>query len=199
LLWTFDEAYRSKGVSVLAGVDEAGRGPLAGGVFAAAAVLPPAFRSDEINDSKKLSEKKREKLFGVICENALAYGIASASVAEIEEINILNAAFLAMRRAVEKLSPAPELTLVDGDRSKGLPCAFECVAGGDGKSLSIAAASILAKVSRDAYMRGLAEKYPEYEFETHKGYGTKRHFELLARYGPSPAHRASFLRKRFAR
>jgi ribonuclease HII len=184
------------------GIDEAGRGPLAGGVYAAAVSVPLALAEQllvgawsEINDSKKLTEKKREALFDPIREQAIAYGVAYASVEEIEELNILNATFLAMNRAIEQLSPAPELALIDGNRNTGIRVSSRCIVKGDARFADIAAASILAKVSRDRFMLQMAEQYPEYGFEQHKGYGTKLHYERLRQYGPSPIHRPSFLRK----
>ena len=186
---------KSLGVQRVAGVDEVGRGPLAGPVYAAAVILPRDAVIDGLNDSKKLTEKKRDALFDVITERALTYGIASASVEEIEEFNILNATFLAMNRAVAKLDPAPELALIDGNRNTGIAMPSRCIVKGDSRCADIAAASILAKVSRDRYMLNLAEKYPQYHFEQHKGYGTKLHYEALREYGPSPEHRPSFLRK----
>ena len=196
----FDEQYKNEKVKFLAGVDEAGRGPLAGPVYAAAVILPDGFYSEEINDSKKLTEKKREKLFDVICENALAYCISAVSAEKIDEINILNATFLAMKQAVEGLKITPDYVLVDGNRSKGLNVPFECVVGGDAKSQSIAAASILAKVTRDRFCKDeLSVKYPEYLFEKHKGYGTKLHTEKILELGPCPEHRLTFLTKILAK
>lgn len=192
-LFEFDNEYRNREIELLAGVDEAGRGPLAGPVYAAAVILPPDFYLPEINDSKKLSEKKREKLFDVIIENALAYGIASVSAKEIDEINILNAAMLAMKKAVEKMSLTPDLVLVDGNRTPKVDIPCEFVIKGDAKSQSIAAASILAKVARDRYLIDeMAKKYPEYEFEKHKAYPTKRHRELIEKFGTCPEHRLTF-------
>lgn len=182
----------------LCGVDEAGRGPLAGDVYAAAVILPPDCQLEGLNDSKKLSEKKREALYDEIVKQAVSYCVATASVAEIEEYNILNATYLAMNRAVAGLKQAPELVLVDGNRDPGLPYPTRCVVKGDSLSASIAAASILAKVSRDRYMKQVAADYPQYQFEKHKGYGTKLHYELLDRYGESPVHRHSFLKKYYA-
>lgn len=194
--WLFYEkqAYE-KGYSVVCGVDEAGRGPLAGPVYAAAVILPPDARIDGVNDSKKLSEKKREALFDIIQQVALSSCVASASVEEIDAHNILNATYLAMQRAVAGLSPQPQMVLVDGNRLPSLPMASQAIVKGDSLSLSIAAASILAKVSRDRFMKELARRYPEYELEKHKGYGTKLHRELIQEYGPSPIHRKTFLRK----
>ena len=194
-LWTLENEIYDEGWALLCGVDEAGRGPLAGPVYAAAVMLPRNLVIEGLNDSKKLSEKKREALFGIICEKALSYGIASASVEEIEKLNILNAALLAMNRAIEKLSPAPELALIDGNRSTGIRFPNRCIVKGDARCADIAAASVLAKVSRDRYMLEMAEKYPEYHFERHKGYGTKLHYEALDQFGPSPIHRMSFLKK----
>lgn len=194
-LWELENEIYAEGFSLICGVDEAGRGPLAGPVYAAAVILPRDAVIDGLNDSKKLTEKKRDALFDVITERALTYGIASASVEEIEEFNILNATFLAMNRAVAKLDPAPELALIDGSRNTGIAMPSRCIVKGDSRCADIAAASILAKVSRDRYMLNLAEKYPQYHFEQHKGYGTKLHYEALREYGPSPEHRPSFLRK----
>ena len=194
-LWEQENEIYAEGFSLICGVDEAGRGPLAGPVYAAAVILPRDAVIDGLNDSKKLTEKKRDALFDVITERALTYGIASASVEEIEEFNILNATFLAMNRAVAKLDPAPELARIDGDRDTGIAMPSRCIVKGDSRCADIAAASILAKVSRDRYMLNLAEKYPQYHFEQHKGYGTKLHYEALREYGPSPEHRPSFLRK----
>ncbi len=194
-LWELENEIYAEGFSLICGVDEAGRGPLAGPVYAAAVILPRDAVIDGLNDSKKLTEKKREELFDVITERALTYGIASATVEEIEELNILNATFLAMNRAIAKLDPTPELALIDGNRSTGIAMPSRCIVKGDSRCADIAAASILAKVSRDRYMLTLAEKYPQYHFEQHKGYGTKLHYEALREYGPSPEHRPSFLRK----
>ena len=194
-LWELENEIYAEGFSLICGVDEAGRGPLAGPVYAAAVILPRDAVIEGLNDSKKLTEKKREALFDVITERALTYGIASASVEEIEEFNILNATFLAMNRAIEKLDTVPELALIDGNRSTGIALPSRCVVKGDSRCADIAAASILAKVSRDRYMLTLAEKYPQYHFEQHKGYGTKLHYEALREYGPSPEHRSSFLRR----
>lgn len=194
-LWELENEIYAEGFSLICGVDEAGRGPLAGPVYAAAVILPRDAVIDGLNDSKKLTEKKREALFDVITERALSCGIASATVEEIEELNILNATFLAMNRAIAKLDPAPELALIDGNRSTSIAKPSRCIVKGDSRCADIAAASILAKVSRDRYMLTLAEKYPQYHFEQHKGYGTKLHYEALREYGPSPEHRPSFLRK----
>lgn len=194
-LWKLENEIYDSGVALLCGVDEAGRGPLAGPVYAAAVILPRGCEIPGLNDSKKLSEKRREELFAVICEKALSYGIARAEVEEIEERNILGATFLAMNRAIAQLSPQPALALIDGNRNTGIEVASRCVVKGDSSCADIAAASILAKVSRDRYMLAMAETYPEYAFEQHKGYGTKLHYERLREFGPSPIHRPSFLRK----
>lgn len=196
-LHEFDlEKAKEKNVKVIAGVDEAGRGPLAGPVCAAAVILPQDFYMEEINDSKKLTEKKREKLYDVIIENAISYSIQFADVAYIEENNILQATFHAMKKAVEGLKITPDYVLVDGNRTQGIEYPTECVVGGDAKSQSIAAASILAKVTRDRYcLEVLDKKYPEYFFAKHKGYGTKLHTEKLKELGPCPEHRLSFLTK----
>lgn len=197
-LWEYDEVVRNS-VGVFCGVDEAGRGPLAGDVYAAAVILNPDNYIEGLNDSKKLSEKKREKLYDEIIEKAEDYCIARATIAEIEEINILNAAMLAMKRAVLGLATKPTLVLADGNKTPDVPCEVRAVVKGDGNSASIAAASILAKVTRDRYMLEMAEKYPEYGFEKHKGYGTKLHREKILELGPCPIHRPSFLKKIYAK
>ena len=194
-LWSLENEIYDSGLSPLCGVDEAGRGPLAGPVCAAAVILPRGAVIEGLNDSKKLSEKRREALYDEIVESAIAFGIAFASVEEIEEKNILEATFLAMNRAIEQLSVVPALALIDGNRSKGIVLPSRCVIGGDGKCADIAAASILAKVTRDRYMLQMAEKYPQYGFERHKGYGTAAHYAAIREFGPSPIHRMSFLRK----
>ena len=194
-LWTLENEIYASGISLICGVDEAGRGPLAGPVFAAAVILPRGLDIPGLNDSKKLSEKKREELFDVICREAAAYGIAFAGVEEIEKFNILNATFLAMNRAIAKLGVMPELALIDGNRNTGIEINSRCIVKGDSKCADIAAASILAKVTRDRYMYEMAEKYPQYHFDKHKGYGTKLHYEAIREFGPSPIHRMSFLRK----
>lgn len=193
--YSYEKLAIEKGFKTICGIDEAGRGPLAGPVYAAAVILPIDLEIDGLNDSKKLTEKKREALFDVICEKAISYSIGIATEEEIDEINILNATFLAMRRAVDGLSVKPDYALIDGNQHPGLSIADETVIKGDGKSMSIAAASILAKVSRDRFMLQIAEKYPEYCFEKHKGYGTKLHYEMIEKYGVAPIHRRSFLKK----
>ena len=194
-LWELENEIYDAGEQLLCGVDEAGRGPLAGPVCAAAVILPRGMEIPGLNDSKKLTEKKREALYDVICSSAVSYGIAFATVDEIEEINILNAAMLAMNRAMEKLSVQPTLALIDGNRNSAIKVASRCVVKGDAKCADIAAASVLAKVTRDRYMLKMAEKYPQYKFEKHKGYGTKDHYAALREYGPCEIHRPSFLRK----
>lgn len=194
-LWILENEIYGEGFRLLCGVDEAGRGPLAGPVCAAAVILPRGLEIEGLNDSKKLTEKKREELYGVICKEALSFGIAFATVEEIEERNILGATFLAMNRALEQLDPQPELALIDGNRNTGILVPSRCVVKGDAKCADIAAASILAKVTRDRYMLEQAKLYPEYRFEQHKGYGTKLHYKALREYGPSPIHRMSFLKK----
>ena len=193
-LWTLENEIYDEGFRLLCGVDEAGRGPLAGPVCSAAVILPRGLILEGLNDSKKLTEKKREALFDPICAQAISCGIAFASVEEIEELNILNATYLAMNRAIAKLNPAPELALIDGNRSTGITMKNRCVVKGDAKCADIAAASVLAKVSRDRYMLEMAQRYPEYHFEQHKGYGTKLHYAAIRKYGPSPIHRMSFLK-----
>ena len=186
---------RKKGYRYIAGVDEAGRGPLAGPVYAAAVILPEGTFIEGINDSKKLSEKKREELFDVICEKASAYCIAEVSHTRIDEINILNATFEAMNKAVNGLNIRPEYVLIDGNRIKGMEIPHETIVKGDAKSISIAAASILAKVSRDRVMYEMAKQYPLYGFDKHKGYGTKAHCDAILKYGACEIHRRSFLKK----
>jgi len=194
-IWRIERELRASGYETICGIDEAGRGPLAGPVFAAAVVLPAGTDLPGLGDSKKLSEKARERLFGEIVEKALAYGVASASNEEIDALNILNATFLAMNRAFDKLPSKPSLTLVDGNRDPKIKGLSRCIVGGDGKSASIAAASILAKVTRDRHMAEMAERYPQYGFEKHKGYGTKLHYERLSEHRPSEIHRQTFLKK----
>lgn len=186
---------RGKGFKVVCGVDEAGRGPLAGPVCAAAVVLPETCQIEGLNDSKKLSEKKREALFDIIKEKAVAYSIAFGTLEEIEEFNILEATFIAMNRAIEGLNIPADFAIIDGNRvPKNIKIPCETVVKGDSKSLSVAAASILAKVTRDRLMLEIDEKYPQYNFKKHKGYGTKEHADLILEYGPSPVHRMSFLK-----
>lgn len=191
----FEKQALSEGYSLICGIDEAGRGPLAGPVVAAAVILPRGHVVEGINDSKKLTERKREALFEKICEEATAFGIGSATAEEIDQINILQATFLAMRRAVEQLPVQPEIALIDGNQRPGLSLMERTIVKGDAKSASIAAASILAKVTRDRYMRQMDAAYPAYQFAKHKGYGTKLHYEMLAEYGLCPIHRRSFLKK----
>ena len=183
------------GFDVICGVDEAGRGPLAGPVYAAAVILPRGYIVDGVNDSKKLSEKKRDLLFDKIVDECVCYSVGTASVEEIDKINILQATFLAMRRAVDGLSVKPDIALIDGNKKPGLDIEQWDIVKGDATSANIAAASIIEKVSRDRYMLKLAEKYPQYQFEKHKGYGTKLHYEMLDKYGISEVHRKTFLKK----
>lgn len=198
-LYEYERALRREGVAPVCGVDEAGRGPLAGPVCAAAVILPEGVELPGLNDSKKLTEKKREALFPLIEEKAIAYAIAFASVEEIERMNILAAALLAMDRAIGQLDPAPALALIDGNTVRGISVPARSVVGGDGKVAAIAAASVLAKVTRDRLMLEMAEKYPQYGFEKHKGYGTREHYAALEKYGACPAHRPSFLKKFYAK
>ena len=188
-LWEIERELIASGVAPVCGVDEAGRGPLAGPVCAAAVILPTGLDLPGLNDSKKLTEKKREALYAQITDLAVSYGIAFATVEEIESLNILG-----MNRAIAQLAPAPALALIDGNRDKGIETASRCIVGGDGKCASIAAASILAKVTRDRYMLEMAQPYPQYGFDRHKGYGTKQHYAAIRAYGPSPIHRPSFLK-----
>ena len=194
-LWAYEREAFADGVKLVCGVDEAGRGPLAGPVCAAAVILPPELVIPGLNDSKKLTDKKRRELYDVITAEAVSYGIAFASEKEIDEINILQATFLAMARAMEKLTPQPELALIDGNRAKNFGLPVRTIVKGDSLSASIAAASILAKVTRDRLMEQYDEAYPQYGFAIHKGYGTKRHYEALREFGPSPIHRMTFLKK----
>ncbi len=187
---------RKKGFKLICGVDEAGRGPLAGPVCAAAVILPENTEIEGLNDSKKLSEKKREALYDIICEKALSYAVCYGTLEEIEQFNILEATFLAMNRAIENLDTKPDYALIDGNQiPKGIRIPCETVVKGDAKSSSIAAASILAKVTRDRLLLEYDKQYPEYNFKKHKGYGTKEHTDLILKYGPSPIHRMSFLKK----
>lgn len=194
-MWQIENAYFEKGIKLICGVDEAGRGPLAGPVCAAAVILPANIELPGLDDSKKLSDKRRRELFPVIKEQAIAYGIAMVDHQKIDEINILQATFLAMEEAIAQLSVKPELALIDGNRKKDFGVPAETVVHGDSRSASIAAASILAKVTRDDYMLQMAQIYPQYGFGVHKGYGTKAHYEALSQYGPSPIHRMTFLKK----
>ena len=203
-LWTYERQQWSAGVSTLCGVDEAGAGPLAGPVYAAAVILPRELDLPGLNDSKKLTAKKREALFDSITAAAAAYSIALATAEEIDELDILNARMLVMQRAIDGLPVTPDLCLVDGNRDHGSRVAVTAphllLVGGDGRSASIAAASILAKVSRDRYMTEVLDaEYPQYQFAKHKGYGTKLHYEMLRTYGPCPFHRKTFLKKWEAR
>ena len=191
----YENEYRSRGYKYICGVDEAGRGPLAGPVCAAAVILPPDTIIEGVNDSKKLSEKKREELFDIVIDTALAYCIAFGSVEEIEEHNILATTMNTMKRAVEGLSTPADFAMIDGNKLPPLDIPCEYIIKGDANSMSIAAASILAKVSRDRLMLEYAKEYPQYGFEKHKGYGTKVHTDAILEYGPSPIHRMSFLKK----
>lgn len=193
----YENAALNSGFEVVCGIDEAGRGPLAGPVYAAAVILPKGHIVEGVNDSKKISEKKRDLLFDKIIDECVCYSIGTASEQEIDEINILQATFLAMRRAVAGLEIKPDIALVDGNKKPGLDIAEQTIVKGDSKSANIAAASIIAKVSRDRYMLEIAEKFPEYQFEKHKGYGTKLHYEMIEKYGVSPIHRKTFLKKLF--
>ena len=194
----YENESKAEGFRIVCGIDEAGRGPLAGPVCAAAVILPEGCVIEGVNDSKKLTEKKREALFDVIKEKALAYSIAVADEKEIDEINILQATYLAMRRAFDGLDIKPDMALVDGNRDPGLGVATKTIVKGDANSMSIAAASILAKVTRDRFMLEMDEKYPEYQFAKHKGYGTKLHYEMLTEYGASEIHRKTFLKSFYA-
>lgn len=194
-MWEIENSYFNQGITSVCGVDEAGRGPLAGPVCAAAVILPPNIEIPGLNDSKKLTDKRRRELMPIIKEKAIAYGIGFASEEEIDSINILQATFLAMERAIAQLTVKPELALIDGNREKDFGIPVKTVVHGDSLSASIAAASILAKVTRDDLMLEMAEKYPQYHFEIHKGYGTKAHYAALSEYGPCPIHRMSFLKK----
>ena len=195
-LWQFEHEVMAQGYELICGVDEAGRGPLAGPVCAAAVILPKDLEIPGLNDSKKLTEKKREALYDIITEQAVAYGIAMASEREIDEINILQATFLAMRRAVEALPVKPNFVLIDGNREPDLgDLPLKTIVKGDSRSANIAAASILAKVTRDRYMMELDKEYPQYSFAIHKGYGTQKHYEALRQNDACPAHRRSFLKK----
>lgn len=199
ITWEYEEKAWANGFSAVCGVDEAGRGPVAGPVCAAAVILPAGIVIDGLDDSKKLSEKKREALFDEITENAVAWSVSLVDEKTIDEINILQATFRAMRQAVEGLTSPADFAYVDGNRSPGLAVSHECVVSGDAKIPSVAAASILAKVTRDRLMRRFAEQYPAYGFEKHKGYETRAHDEALLLYGPCPIHRRTFLKKFYAK
>ena len=194
-LWEIENSLYAEGYKMICGVDEAGRGPLAGPVCAAAVILPRGLELPGLNDSKKLTDKKRRELFPIIKEQAIAYGIGLASHEEIDEVNILQATYMAMERAIAQLEGKADFALIDGNRAKDFGLPVRTVVKGDSLSASIAAASILAKVTRDDIMLEMAEKYPEYGFQVHKGYGTKAHYEALRTHGHSPIHRMTFLRK----
>ena len=198
-LWEPERACWAEGAALVCGVDEAGAGPLAGAVYAAAVILPPEWKLEGLNDSKQVSPKRRERLFDRIREQASAWAVAWADEREIDETDILSARILAMQRAIDGLAPAADFALIDGNRDRGRAAAIttphRAIVKGDSLSASIAAASILAKVSRDRYMEEMARRYPEYEFERPKGYPTRRHYELLRKYGPCPIHRRTFLKK----
>ena len=194
-MWEIEESVQAQGYSMICGVDEAGRGPLAGPVCAAAVILPDHLEIPGLTDSKKLTDKKRRELYPIIKEQAIAWGIGFASEQEIDEINILQATFLAMQRAIDQLEGKADFALIDGNREKDFGLPVKTVVKGDSLSANIAAASVLAKVTRDDIMVELAEKYPQYAFEIHKGYGTKAHYAALTEHGPSPIHRMTFLKK----
>lgn len=194
-MWEIEDSYYAQGITTICGIDEAGRGPLAGPVCAAAVILPPHLEIPGLNDSKKLTDKRRRELVPIIKEQAIAYGIAFATHQEIDEINILQATFLAMQRALDQLAVRPELALIDGNREKDFGIPVKTVVKGDSLSANIAAASILAKVTRDDWMEEMADKYPEYGFEVHKGYGTKAHYAALTEHGATDIHRMTFLKK----
>lgn len=194
-MWQIEDSFYAQGYQVICGVDEAGRGPLAGPVCAAAVILPKHLEIPGLTDSKKMTDKKRRELFPLIQEQAVAYGIGLASQEEIDEINILQATFLAMERALSQLNVRPDMVLIDGNREREFGVPVQTIIKGDSLSANIAAASILAKVTRDNLMMELALQYPQYGFEIHKGYGTKAHYEALRQYGASPIHRRSFLKK----
>lgn len=194
-MWQIEDSLYEQGIGLICGVDEAGRGPLAGPVCAAAVILPKHLEIPGLDDSKKLTDKRRRELVPIIKENAIAYGIAFASHEEIDEINILQATFLAMERALSQLQVKPDFVLIDGNREKDLGLPLKTVVKGDSLSANIAAASVLAKVTRDDYMEEMATEYPQYGFEIHKGYGTKAHYAALTEHGPSAIHRTTFLKK----
>ena len=194
-LWEIEDGLKAQGIGVICGVDEAGRGPLAGPVYAAAVILPEHLEIPGLDDSKKLTDKRRRELMPIIQEQAIAYGIGFATEQEIDEINILQATFLAMERAIAQLEGKAYFALIDGNREKDFGLPVMTVVKGDSRSANIAAASVLAKVSRDDYMEEMAKQYPQYGFEIHKGYGTKAHYEALRTYGHCPLHRVTFLKK----
>ena len=194
-MWEIEDQLYAQGVQIICGVDEAGRGPLAGPVCAAAVILPPHLEIPGLNDSKKLTDKRRRELYPLIQAQALAYGIAFADHAEVDKINILQATYLAMERALAQLSIRPDIALIDGNRAKDFGLPVQTVVHGDSLSANIAAASILAKVTRDNLMLEMAESFPQYGFEVHKGYGTKAHYEAILQHGPCPIHRMTFLKK----
>lgn len=193
-LWQLENELFAQGVSAVCGVDEAGAGPLAGRVYAGAVILPQGWMHPYLNDSKKVTPRRREILYDLICQEAVAWSVAWAEAEEIDNMNILNARMLAMERAIQGLQVTPDLALIDGNRAAGITTPNRTVVKGDSKSASIAAASILAKVARDRYMIDMAGLYPQYGFERHKGYPTKLHYERLAQYGPCPIHRRTFLK-----
>lgn len=195
-LWQLEEACYAQGHTAVCGVDEAGAGPLAGRVYAGAVILPRGWSHPYLNDSKKVTPRRRDILYDLICQEAVAWSVAWAEAEEIDRINILNARMLTMERAIQGLSVKADMALIDGNRSTGITVPNQTVVKGDGKSASIAAASILAKVARDRYMLDMAEIYPQYAFERHKGYPTKLHYERLDQYGPCPIHRLTFLKKK---
>lgn len=195
-LWQLEGACYAQGLTAVCGVDEAGAGPLAGRVYAGAVILPRGWSHPYLNDSKKVTPRRRDILYDLICQEAVAWSVAWAEAEEIDRINILNARMLAMERAIQGLSVRPDLALIDGNRATGITVPTQTVVKGDQKSASIAAASILAKVARDRYMVQMAERYPQYAFERHKGYPTKLHYERLEQYGPCPIHRLTFLKKK---
>ena len=199
VLFETERSLHRQGIDLVCGVDEAGRGPLAGPVCAAAVILPEGCELPGLDDSKKLTEKRREALYDEVTSKALSYGIAFASVEEIEQMNILSAALLAMNRAIAQLDPVPALALIDGNTTRSIAVPARAIVGGDGKCACIAAASVLAKVTRDRYMRRLDEQYPQYGFAAHKGYGTKAHYAAVDEYGLCPAHRPSFFKKYYAK
>ena len=194
-MWEIEDSYYAQGITTICGVDEAGRGPLAGPVCAAAVILPPHLEIPGLNDSKKLTDKRRRELMPIIKEQAIAYGIAFATHEEIDRINILQATFLAMQRALDQLGVKPDLALIDGNREKDFGIPVKTVVKGDSLSANIAAASVLAKVTRDDWMDEMAGKYPQYGFEVHKGYGTKAHYAALTEFGATDIHRMTFLKK----